>query len=222
MHDELEAWLRAAADRIHQEAPALTALDQAIGDGDHGINMDRGFGAVVKALDGRPPAEPDKSDLAASADLLKLVGRTLISTVGGASGPLYGTAFLKASAAVAALPADPPASGGLAVTTALEAAAAGIGGLGKATTGEKTMLDALVPAAAAARAALDGGAEPGAILAAARDAAAAGAAATIPMLATKGRASYLGERSIGHQDPGATSAALLLDVLAGVVADVAV
>jgi dihydroxyacetone kinase-like protein len=222
MYHALEAWLRAAADRIHQEAPALTALDQAIGDGDHGINMDRGFGAVVKALDGRPPGEPDKTDLAASAELLKLVGRTLISTVGGASGPLYGTAFLKASAAVAALPADPPPSGGFAVTTALEAAAAGIGGLGKSTTGEKTMLDALVPAAAAARAALDGGAEPGAILAAARDAAAAGAAATIPMLATKGRASYLGERSIGHQDPGATSAALLLDVLAGVVADVSV
>jgi dihydroxyacetone kinase-like protein len=222
MYHALEAWLRAAADRIHQEAPALTALDQAIGDGDHGINMDRGFGAVVKALDGRPPGEPDKTDLAASAELLKLVGRTLISTVGGASGPLYGTAFLKASAAVAALPADPPPSGGFAVTTALEAAAAGIGGLGKSTTGEKTMLDALVPAAAAARAALDGGAEPGAILAAARNAAAAGAAATIPMLATKGRASYLGERSIGHQDPGATSAALLLDVLAGVVADVSV
>jgi dihydroxyacetone kinase-like protein len=222
MYHALEAWLRAAADRIHQEAPALTALDQAIGDGDHGINMDRGFGAVVKALDGRPPGEPDKTDLAASAELLKLVGRTLISTVGGAAGPLYGTAFLKASAAVAALPADPPPSGGFAVTTALEAAAAGIGGLGKSTTGEKTMLDALVPAAAAARAALDGGAEPGAILAAARDAAAAGAAATIPMLATKGRASYLGERSIGHQDPGATSAALLLDVLAGVVADVSV
>ena len=218
----LEAWLRAAADRIHEEAPALTALDQAIGDGDHGINLDRGFGAIVKALDERAPADPAAPDAAASADLLRLAGRTLISTVGGASGPLYGTGFLRAAGALAALAADQPASDGLAVTSALEAAAAGIGTLGKATTGEKTMLDALVPAAAAARAALDAGADSAAVIAAARDAAAAGAAATVPMLATKGRASYLGERSIGHQDPGATSAALLLDVLAGVVADVPV
>jgi dihydroxyacetone kinase-like protein len=222
MYDALEAWLRAAADRIHAEAPALTALDQAIGDGDHGINLDRGFGAVVKALDARPPADPDTTDLAASSDLLRLVGRTLISTVGGASGPLYGTAFLRAGTSLANLPADPPPLDGLALATALEAAAAGIGGLGKATTGEKTMLDAVVPAAAAARAALDAGEATGAIIVAARDAAATGATATIPMLATKGRASYLGERSIGHQDPGATSAALLVDVLAGVVADVAV
>ena len=131
---------------------------------------------------------------------------------------MYGTGFLRASAAVAALATEEPAPDALAVTTALEAAAAGIGSLGKATTGEKTMLDALVPAASAARAALDGGADSAAVIAAARDAAAAGAASTIPMLATKGRASYLGERSIGHQDPGATSAALLLDVLAGVIA----
>jgi phosphoenolpyruvate---glycerone phosphotransferase subunit DhaL len=218
----LEAWLRATADRIHDQAPALTALDQAIGDGDHGINLDRGFGSIVVALDARPPADPAVPDLTATVDLLRLSGRTLISTVGGASGPLYGTGFLRASAALAALPADPPPSGGLAVVTALEAAAAGIGALGKSTTGEKTMLDALVPAAAAARAAWDGSADVAAVVGAARDAAAAGAAATIPMLATKGRASYLGERSIGHQDPGATSAALLLDVLAVVVADVAV
>jgi phosphoenolpyruvate---glycerone phosphotransferase subunit DhaL len=218
----LEAWLRAAADRIHEEAPALTALDQAIGDGDHGINLDRGFGAIVKALDERAPADPAAPDAAASADLLRLAGRTLISTVGGASGPLYGTGFLRAATAVAALATEAPPSDALAVTSALEAAAAGIGILGKATTGEKTMLDALVPAAAAARAALDMGADSAAVIAAARDAAAAGAAATVPMLATKGRASYLGERSIGHQDPGATSATLLLDVLAGVVADVPV
>jgi dihydroxyacetone kinase-like protein len=217
----LEAWLRATAVRIHEQAPALTTLDQAIGDGDHGINMDRGFRAVVAALDARPPAEPDKTDLAATAELVKLVGRTLISTVGGASGPLYGTGFLRASGALAGLPVETPPSGGLAFVTALEAAATGIGALGKATTGEKTMLDALVPAAAAARAALERGAPTGAVVAAARDAAASGAAATVPMLATKGRASYLGERSIGHQDPGATSTALLLDVLAGVLADVA-
>jgi dihydroxyacetone kinase-like protein len=216
----LEAWLRATAVRIHEQAPALTALDQAIGDGDHGINLDRGFSAVVTALEARPPAAPDQTDLAASAELVKLVGRTLISTVGGASGPLYGTGFLRASTALTGLPADPPPSGGLAFVTALEAAATGIGALGKSTTGEKTMLDALVPAAAAARAALDAGADTNAVVAAARDAAAAGAAATVPMLATKGRASYLGERSIGHQDPGATSAALLLDILAGVLADV--
>jgi dihydroxyacetone kinase-like protein len=220
MLNALEAWLRATAVRIHEQAPALTALDQAIGDGDHGINLDRGFSAVVAALDARPPADPDKSEAAASSELVKLVGRTLISTVGGASGPLYGTGFLRASAALAGLPADPPPSGGLAFVTALEAAATGIGALGKSTTGEKTMLDALVPAAAAARGALDSGAPAGAIVAAARDAAADGAAATVPMLATKGRASYLGERSIGHQDPGATSSALLLDVLAGVLADV--
>jgi len=216
----LEAWLRATAVRIHEEAPALTALDQAIGDGDHGINLDRGFSAVIAALDAREPADPDKTDLAASAELVKLVGRTLISTVGGASGPLYGTGFLRAAGALAGLPAETPPSGGLAFMTALEAAATGIGALGKSTTGEKTMLDALVPAAADARVALEGGAPTGAVVAAARDAAAAGALATVPMLATKGRASYLGERSIGHQDPGATSAALLLDVLAGVLADV--
>jgi dihydroxyacetone kinase-like protein len=219
MLSALEAWLRATAIRIHEQAPALTALDQAIGDGDHGINMDRGFGAVTKALADRPPADPATTDVAASADLVKLVGRTLISTVGGASGPLYGTGFLRAASALASLPAEPSPSGGLAVVTALEAAATGIGNLGKATTGEKTMLDALIPAAAAARAALDGGAGTNEVVAAARDAAANGAAATIPMLATKGRASYLGERSIGHQDPGATSFALLLDVLAGVLAD---
>jgi len=219
MQHALEAWLRTAATRIHEQAPALTALDQAIGDGDHGINMDRGFAAIVAALDGLPPADPATADVAASADLLRLAGRTLISTVGGASGPLYGTGFLRAAGALAALPADAPPPTPAIVVTALEAAVTGIGALGKATTGEKTMLDALVPAAEAARAALDDGADTAAVLAAARDAAAAGAAATEPMLATKGRASYLGERSIGHRDPGATSAALLVDVLAGVVAD---
>jgi dihydroxyacetone kinase-like protein len=222
MLQAIEAWLRATAVRIHEQAPALTALDQAIGDGDHGINLDRGFSAVVKALDARAAPAGDvneASDAAASADLVKLVGRTLISTVGGASGPLYGTGFLRGAAALAALPAEPPPSAATAFVTAIEAAATGIGTLGKATPGEKTMLDALVPAATAARAALDGGATIGGVVAAARDAAQVGAAATVPMLATKGRASYLGERSIGHQDPGATSAALLLDVLAGVVAD---
>jgi dihydroxyacetone kinase-like protein len=223
MLETLETWLRTAAERIHDQAPRLTELDQAIGDGDHGINMDRGFKAVVAALDARKaapaapadPADPAVTEHAATAELLRVVGRTLISTVGGASGPLYGTAFLRASGAVAGLPE--PATGAAAIVAALDAAVTGIGSLGKSTTGEKTMLDALVPAASAARAALDGGGDARTVVAAARDAAQTGAEATIPLLATKGRASYLGERSIGHQDPGATSAALLLATLADVI-----
>jgi len=231
MISELDTWLRAAAGRIHDEAPRLTALDQAIGDGDHGTNMDRGFQAIVKLLDERAAAaataetaataaEPDlavpaPTEQAATAELLRLVGRTLISTVGGASGPLYGTAFLRASAAIGQL--AEPATGAAAIAAALEAAATGIGTLGKSTTGEKTMLDALVPASVAARAGVNAGAGAGAVAVAARDAAQAGAVATIPLLATKGRASYLGERSIGHQDPGATSLALLLATLADAV-----
>ncbi len=217
MLEILDTWLRTAAERIHDAAPRLTSLDQAIGDGDHGINMDRGFKAIVAALDARAAttSDPATTDQAATAELLRVVGRTLISTVGGASGPLYGTAFLRASGAVAGL--AEPASGPAAIVAALEAAATGVGALGKSTTGEKTMLDALVPAAAAARAVLDAGGDTPAVVAAARDAAQAGAEATIPLLATKGRASYLGERSVGHQDPGATSSALLLATLADVV-----
>jgi dihydroxyacetone kinase-like protein len=216
MLEILDPWLRTAAERIHTEAPHLTELDQAIGDGDHGTNMDRGFKAIVAALDARPAPDPATTDRAATAELLRVVGRTLISTVGGASGPLYGTAFLRASAAVGGL--SEPATSAAAIVAALEAAATGIAALGKSTTGEKTMLDAIVPAATAARAALDGGGDASATIAAARDAARSGAEATIPLLATKGRASYLGERSIGHQDPGATSAALLLAALADTVA----
>jgi len=211
MHDGVIAWLRAAADRVHAEAASLTALDQAIGDGDHGINLDRGFAAIVAMLDERPAPEDGTADATATADLLRQAGKTLISKVGGASGPLYGTAFLRGAGAIGAA-TDP--SAGAAFVAALEAAAGGISALGKSAEGEKTMLDALFPAARAARAALDGGGDLAAVTAAARDAAAAGAAATIPMLATKGRASYLGERSVGHQDPGATSSALLLAVLA--------
>jgi phosphoenolpyruvate---glycerone phosphotransferase subunit DhaL len=216
MLDALEAWLRAAAVRVHDEAGALTKLDQAIGDGDHGTNMDRGFAAIVTMLDGRDPdaASPD-GEWAALGDLLRQSGRTLISTVGGASGPLYGTAFLRAAGALT--PGHD--SGAAAFVAALEAATTGIGALGKSTTGEKTMLDALMPAVEAARAAQASGGSAAEVAAAARDAARDGAAATIPLLATKGRASYLGERSIGHQDPGATSAALLLDVLAATIAE---
>jgi dihydroxyacetone kinase-like protein len=213
--DGIDTWLRSAASRVHEEASALTALDQAIGDGDHGINLDRGFSAIVAMLDSRAASDPAPADTpAAASDLLRQAGRTLISTVGGASGPLYGTAFLRAAAAVA----NDGASSASAYVAALEAAAVGISTLGKSTTGEKTMLDALVPAAEAARAALDKGADLAAVAAAARDAAETGSEATIPLLATKGRASYLGERSIGHRDPGAASTALLLGVLADVAA----
>jgi dihydroxyacetone kinase-like protein len=150
--------------------------------------------------------------------VLRQTGRTLISTVGGAAGPLYGTGFIKAAGAIGAadVTADGAATAGH-IVAALDAAVIGISGLGKATTNEKTMLDALVPALDAGRASAGAGAAPADVVRAMADAAEAGAAATIPMLATKGRASYLGERSIGHQDPGATSAALLLRALADAV-----
>lgn len=214
MFDALERWLRLSAERIHDQAPVLTALDQAIGDGDHGINLDRGFTAIVAQLDaGRPEADGDR---ALEGAVLRNAGRTLISTVGGAAGPLYGTAFVRAGNTVTG--ADPATSTGELLVAALEAAIGGIAGLGKAKTGEKTMLDALVPAMEAGRVARDAGADVPSIVAAMADAAEAGATATIPLLATKGRASYLGERSVGHQDPGATSAALLLRTLADAVA----
>jgi dihydroxyacetone kinase-like protein len=210
---QADAWLRLAAERLHDQATALTQLDQAIGDGDHGINMDRGFCAVVAMLDAHATPNGDTSGQAVGG-LLRQAGQMLIKTVGGASGPLYGTAFLRAAAVYAR--AEHPS---IAETVmAMHAAAEGIGALGRSTTGEKTLLDALVPASSAARAALDAGQDDRAVLAAARHAAEAGAQATIPMRATKGRASYLGERSIGHQDPGATSAALLVGALADVLA----
>jgi dihydroxyacetone kinase-like protein len=207
----LEAWLRLAASRLHEQRDALIALDQQIGDGDHGINMDRGFTAIVAKLDALDAAGPRDEDPAA---LLKLASKTLISTVGGASGPLYGTGFLKLATSVTGR----TTLDGAAIVAALDAATNGIAAIGRSKQGEKTMLDALVPAVAAARAALDAGADLPAILAAAHQAAEAGATATIPLLATKGRASYLGERSIGHQDPGATSAALIIGALADTAA----
>lgn len=210
-----DAWLRLSAERLHDRAAALTQLDQAIGDGDHGINMDRGFTAVVAMLDMQTSRNGETSGQAVGG-LLRQAGQTLIKTVGGASGPLYGTAFLRAAAVYARAGGE---SLSIADTVAaMKAAAEGVGSLGRSTTGEKTMLDALVPAVAAAQAALDAGQDDQAILAAARSAAEAGAQATIPMQATKGRASYLGERSIGHQDPGATSAALLVGALADALA----
>lgn len=193
------AWVRASAATVAEHRDELVELDRQIGDGDHGENLNRGFKAVVAKLDALPeqPAQ--------IGDVLKLVATTLMSTVGGAAGPLYGTAFLRAARATAVSELD---SGG--VVALLEAALEGIVVRGKATTGEKTMVDAWTPATEAAVAAADSGAGPAAVLAAAAQAAADGAQATIPLVATKGRASYLGERSAGHLDPGARSTELLL------------
>ena len=215
MIDVIDAWLRLAADRLHEQAAALTALDQAIGDGDHGTNMDRGFSAIRALIDaGRPEGDEPR---AVAGARLKTAGRTLISTVGGAAGPLYGTGLMRAGGVVA--DASPGTGSGAVIVAALEAAIAGIQQLGKALPGEKTMLDALVPAVEAGRTAAAADASGAGVVAAAMaEAAEAGALATIPLLATKGRASYLGERSVGHQDPGATSSALLLRALADATA----
>ena len=214
MIDVIDAWLRLAADRIHERAAELTALDQAIGDGDHGTNMDRGFAAIRALLDaGRPEGDEPR---AVAAARLRTAGRTLISTVGGAAGPLYGTALLRAGGTVAESTSHGGA--GFVLVAALEAAIGGIQQLGKATIGEKTMLDALVPAAEAGRKAVAADDDSAVVAGAMASAAEVGALATVPMLATKGRASYLGERSVGHQDPGATSAALLLRALADTTA----
>ncbi len=194
----LGGWVREFARRVAQERDALTALDAAIGDADHGSNLDRGMSAVVAALDATPPADP--------AALLKQVGMTLVSKVGGASGPLYGTLFLRMAGAAGTQELDAAGFAG-----ALRAGLDGVMARGKAEPGDKTMLDALMPACDALDAALSGGAALGEALAAASAAASKGRDATIPLVARKGRASYLGERSAGHQDPGATSTALLIE-----------
>jgi dihydroxyacetone kinase-like protein len=195
-----ERWVRRTAASIAEAKGELTELDRQIGDGDHGENMDRGFRAVVAKLD-----EPGAAERVDVGDVLKLVATTLMSKVGGASGPLYGTAFLRASKRSERADVDPAG-----VVVLLEAALEGVTARGKAEPGEKTMVDALTPAVEAATAAADAGKGPVEVLAAAAEAAAAGAVATIPMVATKGRASYLGERSAGHEDPGARSTALIL------------
>ena len=190
-------WIELAAADIAEQRDYLVDLDRAIGDGDHGENMDRGFKAAVEALGQAQPGSV--------AEVLKTVAKTLMSTVGGAAGPLYGTAFLRASKAAGDGDLD-----GAGVAALIAGALDGIQARGKATTGEKTMVDAWTPALEAARAAADSGSDPAAVLEAAATAAEAGAAATEPMRATKGRASYLGERSIGHLDPGAVSTSLIL------------
>ena len=194
-----QAWIRSSAQVLSEHRAELNTLDREIGDGDHGENMDRGFQAVLPKLDAL-------ADAATPGELLKTLAATLISTVGGAAGPLYGTAYLKAAAAVSGLAElDGPAVVGL-----LTAGRDGIVLRGKAESGDKTMVDAWTPAVDAAIEAEAAGASPDLILAAAADAAEAGAVATEPWIARKGRASYLGERAIGHRDPGAQSTALIL------------
>ena len=198
----LRAWIGTFAGEVAANRDLLTRLDSEIGDADHGANLDRGMTRVIAALDDSPPAT--------AAALFKTVGMTLVSNVGGASGPLYGTLFLRLSGAAGVgdgLDAAELAAG-------LRAGLAGIVARGHAVAGDKTMYDALAPACDALEAALaDGAALPDALLSAAA-AAAAGRDATIGMQARRGRASYLGERSVGHQDPGATSAAMLIETAA--------
>jgi dihydroxyacetone kinase-like protein len=207
-----EDWVRRFARLIAENREHLTELDAAIGDADHGSNMDRGMKAAVATLDDSPQAN--------AAALLSKVGMTLVSTVGGASGPLFGTMFMRMGSSLGA--ADETVSGDTVSADAFAAALrAGLGGVvdrGKAAPGDKTMYDALAPAVEALERSLavDGSLALG--LEAARYAAAAGRDATTPMLARKGRASYLGERSVGHQDPGAASVALLIEAAAAAAA----
>jgi phosphoenolpyruvate---glycerone phosphotransferase subunit DhaL len=200
--ERLAGWLRRFRDLVIKNKVELTELDSAIGDADHGINMARGMDAVMQKLDGTHPAGAD--------DLLKTVAMTLLSSVGGASGPLYGTFFLRFGKAAGS--SNELDLAGLA--SALRAGLAGIVERGKAETGEKTMVDALSPALDELDAVINKGGDLAAAVTAARDAAAAGRDATLPLVARKGRASYLGERSAGHIDPGAASMSLLFDALA--------
>ncbi|MEW1722097.1 dihydroxyacetone kinase subunit DhaL [Streptomyces sp. NPDC093109] len=192
-------WLTATAVAVEREADLLTELDSAIGDADHGSNLQRGFRAVTASLEEEPPATPGAA--------LTLAGRRLISTVGGASGPLYGTLLRRTGKALGDAAEVTPAQ----LAEALRTGVAAVAQLGGAQAGDKTMLDALEPAVEAFGSAPS---SDSAFSAAAR-AAEEGALATVPLQARKGRASYLGERSIGHQDPGATSSALLIGALAG-------
>ncbi|KAA5832730.1 dihydroxyacetone kinase subunit DhaL [Saccharopolyspora hirsuta] len=196
------AALRAGAATVAEHRDELIELDRVIGDADHGENMDRGFRAVVAKVDTSAPETPGA--------VLKLCATVLISTVGGASGPLYGTAFLRAAAAVG----DASDLDGVAVAKAVQAGLEGVVARGRAAAGDKTMVDALTPAVEAAKTAAESGESPAKVLAAAAEAAHRGAQATEPLVARKGRASYLGERSAGHIDPGARSTALLLSAFA--------
>jgi dihydroxyacetone kinase-like protein len=200
--DDVAAWLRALRVIYAENKTLLTDLDAAIGDADHGINLDRGFSALVAELDKNAPAD--------IRTLLQTTAMTLIRHVGGAAGPLYGTFFLRAASACAGKQRLEAPD----VVALFEAGLQGIVERGKAAPGEKTMVDALAPAVEAMRRSLGDGGRLGDILQAGAQAAEQGMKATIPMEARKGRASYLGPRSVGHQDPGATSAWLLVKTAA--------
>ena len=187
---------------LEENKEYLTDLDNVIGDGDHGINMARGFAEVEKQAEAL-----EQKDI---GTILKTVGMTLVSKVGGSSGPLYGTAFMKAGMAIGAKNAIDMAD----FLGALEVGIEGVKARGKSTTGEKTMLDAMVPALDAMKEQQAAGADAKQVLTAGVQAAEAGVEATKPLVATKGRASYLGERSVGHQDPGATSFTFMLKEIA--------
>jgi len=197
----ITSWMREIDIAVRAERDHLVQLDAAIGDGDHGTNMVRGFEAVVQALDSDGGSPPGK--------LLILAGRTLVSTVGGASGPLWGSALRSGGRVLG----DQATFDGMELVEVLAAALASVKDLGTAAVGDKTMVDALEPAVRVLRERVDGGASTEEAVAAAREAAEGGMQATVPLQASKGRASYLGERSIGHQDPGATSTVFILRAL---------
>jgi dihydroxyacetone kinase-like protein len=206
--EQVIRFIEGVAARIKEHRDELVQLDSAIGDADHGINMDRGFTMVLEKL----PTVADKD----IGTILKTVGMTLVSTVGGASGPLYGTAFIRAGMALADRYELTPAE----VVAALEAALEGIMARGKAQRGEKTMVDAIGPGVDVLKEAQASGEDFVSAMRRAVAAVEAGMKATIPMLATKGRASYLGQRSVGHQDPGASSsfymAQVMLEIIEGI------
>jgi dihydroxyacetone kinase-like protein len=204
--DRLVAWLGRFTELVTEQRAYLTELDSAIGDADHGANMSRGMTAVMEKLDGAIPGAAD--------ELFKTVGMTLVTSVGGASGPLYGTFFLRMGMTAGAV----PSFDAVALGTALRAGLDGVVARGKAEAGDKTRFDAMAPAIDAYDAAIAGGGSIADASAAAFSAAETGRDATEPLVARKGRASYLGERSAGHLDPGATSTALLFQALAETLA----
>ena len=199
---QVDGWVETFASTVAENKDYLTRLDSAIGDADHGINMDRGMKAVLAKLEGL-----EGDDI---GTLLKTVGMTLVSSVGGAGGPLYGTLFLQMGMATAGKSELEPDDW----AAALDAAVKGVQMRGKAELGDKTMVDALIPARDSFSAALTGGASFEEALGRSAQAAEEGMQATIPLVAKKGRASYLGERSAGHQDPGATSSHMLVKTAA--------
>jgi dihydroxyacetone kinase-like protein len=203
----IRSWMQGIAESMRAERDHLVALDSAIGDGDHGINMNRGFDAVETAIAAEPDAAPGR--------LLVISGKTLVSTVGGASGPLWGSALRAAGRTLGDRTEVMPEQ----LVEALAAALAAVRDLGAAAPGDKTMVDALEPAVTALREGVTAGRPLPEALASAEEAAGVGMRATIPLQARKGRASYLGERSIGHQDPGATSTTLIVGALRRAIAE---